>query len=151
LEAVDPTPYAIAVYEVNSQKTAPLEPEPETKPVEPTPPVEKAGLLNLFFHWTSGVKEKEADSPIYIPYNKLTEEEVLRKIIHHFNESQVNKNLPTRLALASTAEGLALDVYDCSDNIVCRLAYNAPLGSSSLTQIMDHLRKDDGVFINTRT
>jgi hypothetical protein len=151
LEPVDPIPYAIAVYEVNSPKTVPLEPEPETRSVEPTPAVEKAGLLNLFFHWTSRVKEKEPDPPIYIPYNKLTEEEVLRKIIHHFNESQINKNLPTRLVLANNSEGLALDVYDCSDNIVCRLVYNAPIGSSSLTQIMNHLRKEDGILVNTRT
>lgn len=151
IESVDPIPYGIAVYEVISKKTAPLDPEPETKSVKPTPPVEKAGLFNLIFHWTRGDEKKEKGHPVYVPSKQPPGEEVLRKIIHHFNENQVNKNQPNRLVLVSGSDGLALDVYDCSDQIVCQLAYNAPLGTNGLAKIMDHIRDDDGVFISTKT
>ena len=146
---IDPTPYGIAVYEVSRQRNTSLEPAPAEKTVRPTPPAEKPGFLNFLLPSPKWGKRRESGPHIYIPQDQLHEEEILRKIISHFNNQQTRRRRPVHLVLAENRGELALDIYDCSSGDLCKLVYDTPLERSTLPELQEKLRQETGVFVDT--
>jgi len=147
---INPTPFGVAIYEVGKQKLTTLEPEPAKKEVEPAKPIASTGIIGGLFlrpQWQS--QQQGPESPV-ISREQLPGERLVRSMISHFNEEQVNHDQPLHLVLTQNETGLALDIYDCSDNYACRTVYDTIIDQKDLPTLMENLRHESGFFVNTK-
>lgn len=138
---------AVNAYEIRDPKPNPPDPKPKRKEVMPPPPtygVRAVGSLILRQEWEkrkNRLREvKETRPPL--------EERSLRQMVSQVNEDMATNGLPLHLVLAKNKEGYSLDIYDCSDDELCRLAQEVPLDLNNLLTILDNLQHETGIIVN---
>ena len=145
----DRTPYVIAVHEIRNPTPGPGEPAPVPPELQPplpagrARPVGRAALRQAWARQQSGVYEEN------IPASIPAMERDLRHVLTRVNADLTANGLPLHLVIAKNEAGYAVDVYDCSDNEVCRLTHDVPLKFEDLTITLDNLQNETGIIINT--
>ena len=144
----DRTPYVLAVYETRNPNPGPGEPAPVSTEVQPAAPagmirpVAMAALRQIWTRQRPGVYEEN------IPSAVPALEKDLRRVLSRVNEDLAGSGLPLHLVIARRETGYAVDVYDCSDNEVCRLTYDVPLKREELTTVLENLQHETGIIID---
>ena len=145
----DRTPYVIAVHEIRNPTPGPGEPTPVPPELQPplpagrARPVGRAALRQAWARQQYGVYEEN------IPASIPAMERDLRHVLTRVNADLAANGLPLHLVIAKNETGYAVDVYDCSDNEVCRLTHDVPLKFEDLTITLDNLQNETGIIINT--
>lgn len=144
----DRTPYVLAVHEIRNPNPGPGEPAPVSTEIQPaapagmTRPVDMAALRQIWTRQRPGVYEEK------IPPTVPALEKDLRRVLSRVNEDLAVSGLPLHLVIARSETGYAVDVYDCSDNEVCRLTYDVPLKREELTTVLENLQHETGIIID---
>ncbi|MEW6519982.1 MAG: hypothetical protein AB1461_11260 [Thermodesulfobacteriota bacterium] len=145
----DRTPYVLAVHEIRNPNPPPGEPAPIPTEVRPPLPAGRArpvGRAALRQAWASyQARVLEENIPPAIP----PAERDLRHVLTRVNADLSANGLPLHLVFARHEGGYALNVYDCSDNELCRLTRDVPLKFEELTATLDNLQHETGIIINT--
>jgi uncharacterized protein YdhG (YjbR/CyaY superfamily) len=144
----DRTPYVLAVHEIRNPNPAPGEPvpiSPEVQPAAPaamTRPVARATLRQIWARQRLGVYEEK------IPSALPALEKDLRRVLNRVNADLTASGQPLHLVVARSERGYAVEVYDCSDNEICRLTYDVPLKPEELTTVLENLQYETGIIID---
>ena len=153
-----PIPYqnAFAVYEVRNPTPPPSDPAPIRKDIHPPLPIGRVRPVDplvLRQEWAKRKKNKHNDSDAreYTQSRPPLAEKSIRDLIAQTNEDLAASGVPIHLALVKNEEGFTLDVYDCSDNMVCTLSQEVPLDLNNLLTILDTLEHEDGIIVNIKT
>jgi len=143
----DRTPYVVAAYEIRNPNPAPGEPAPIPNEVRPplpagrARPVGRAALRQAWANYPARVNEEN------IPPAITAAERDLRHVLTQVNADLNANGLPLHLVFARNEAGYALNVYDCSDNELCRLTRDVPLKFEDAT--IANLLHETGIMINT--
>lgn len=148
---LDRNPIAVPVYEIRDQNPQPAEPKPRRKDVLPLPPIGRVRPVDRLVLRQEWERRKERGRRQEGEVRPPLEERAIREMIGRVNEDLAANGLPLRLVLARNAEGYSLDIYDCSDAEVCRLAQEVPLDLNELLTILDNLQHETGIIINIKT
>ena len=147
LENPDRTPYVVVAYEVSNPNPAPAEPAPiptEVRPPLPAARVRQVGRAALRQAWSNyRTRAYEENIPPAAP----VAERDLRHVLSQVNADMAANGLPLHLVFARNESGYALNVYDCSDNELCRLTRDVPLKFEDMT--ITNLQQETGIIINT--
>lgn len=143
----DRTPYVVAVYEVRNPTPAPGEPAPipnEVRPPLPADRVRQVGRATLRQAWAHyQARAYEGNIPPATPVGERN----LRQVLTQVNADMAANGLPLHLVFARNEVGYTLNVYDCSDNELCRLTRDVPLKFEDAT--ITNLLQETGIMINT--
>ena len=145
----DRAPYVLAAYEIRNPNPAPGEPAPIPNEVRPplpagrARPVGRAALRQAWANYPARVKEEN------IPPAITAAERDLRHVLTQVNADLSANGLPLHLVFARNEAGSTLNVYDCSNNEVCRLTRDVPLKFEDLSITLDNLQHETGIIINT--
>jgi len=147
LQNPDRTPYVVAVYEVGNPNPTPAEPAPIPNEVRPPLPADRArqvGRAALRQAWSNYQARAYEEN---IPPAAPVRERNLRHVLTQVNADMAANGLPLHLVFARNEAGYALNVYDCSDNELCRLTRDVPLKFEDAT--ITNLLHETGIMINT--
>ncbi len=116
------------------------------KSVRPCPPtgrgkLVRATLRQAWAHYQ--VRAYEGKIPPATPVG----EKNLRQVLTQVNADMAANGLPLHLVFARNEVGYTLNVYDCSDNELCRLTRDVPLKFEDAT--ITNLLQETGIMINT--
>ena len=148
---VDRNIIATPVYEIRDPKPGPAEPKPTRKDVLPALPIGRVRPVDPLVLRREWERKKEARQEAELLPRPPLAERSIREMVGRANEDLIANGLPLRLVLAKTKEGYILDIYDCSDDEVCRLSQEVPLDLSELLTILDNLQHETGIIINVMT
>lgn len=148
---LDRNPIAVGVYEIRDQTPAPPEPKPlRREVVRPVPlgRVRPVDRLVLRREWEKRKENQRREE--LLPRPPLAERSILQ-MVSQVNEDLAANGLPFRLVLANNNGEYSLDIYDCSDDTLCRLAQEVPLDLKELLTTLDNLQHETGIIINIKT
>ncbi len=153
-----PIPYAnaFAVYEVRNPTPPPREPAAIRKEVHPAVPVGRVRPVDplvLRQEWEKRKREKRQGSGQAVaaaPRPPLAEK-AIRDLVRQANETLAASGVPLHLVLSQSAEGFALDVYECLNDAMCEMTQEVPLDLNNLMTILDNLEHESGIIININT
>lgn len=148
---LDRNPIAVPVYEIRDQNPAPSAPKPRRREVLPSLPIGRVrpvDRLVLRQEWERRKEQGRREGALpRLPLAEIS----IRQMVSQANEDLAANGLPLRLVLAKSNEDYSLDIYDCSDDEVCRLAQEVPLDLNELLTILDNIQHETGMIINIRT
>lgn len=148
---LDRNPIAVPVYEVRDPTPAPSAPKPIRKDLSPSLPIGRVRPVDRLVLRQEWEKRKERGRrPTPSPRPSLTERS-LQQMVNQANEDLTANGLPLRLVLAKNDEGYSLDIYDCSDETLCRLAQEVPLDLNHLLTTLDNIQHETGIIVNIKT
>jgi len=153
-----PIPYqnAFAAYEVRNPAPPPADPKPIQKEVHPPVPIGRVRPVDplvLRQEWEKRKKNRHEETG----YQENTQsrpqlaEKSIRDLVRQTNEDLAASGVPLHLVLVKNQEGFILDVYDCSDNVVCQLSQEVPLDLNHLLTTLDNLEHEAGIIVNIKT
>lgn len=155
-----PIPYASAfvVYEVRNPTPPPGEPGPIRRDIHPAVPigrVRRVDPLVLRQEWEKRKRNRRHEGGH--PGGELAAsrpplaEKTIREIIRQANDDLAASGVPLHLVLARTAEGFALDVYECLDEAMCEMTQEIPLDFKDLWTVLDNIEHETGIIVNIKT
>ncbi len=142
---------AVPIYEIRDPKPLQADPKPRRKEILPAMPsgrVRPVDRLVLRQEWE---RRKERGQREEMPPRPPLAERSIRDMIQRANEDLAANGLPLHLVLAKNNDGYCLDIYDCSDEAVCRLSQEVHLDLNELLTILDNLQHETGIIINIKT
>lgn len=148
---LDRNPIAVPVYEIRDPKPAPPEPKPRKKEVSPPPPIGRVRPVDRLVLRREWERRREHARREEVQPRPLLAERSIREMVGRANEDLAANGLPLRLVLARNNEGYCLDIYDCSDDAVCRLSQEVHLDLNELLTILDNLQHETGLIVNINT
>ena len=78
-------------------------------------------------------------------------EKSIRLTLGQVNADMAAQGSPLHLVFARHEDGFALDVYDCSYNEACRLAYDVPIPLDSLPEVLGNLQHETGIIVDRKS
>lgn len=148
---LDRNPIAVPVYEIRDPTPAPSAPKPMRKDLSPSLPIGRVRPVDRLVLRQEWEKRKERGRrPEPSPRPSLTERSI-QQMVNQANEDLAANGLPLRLVLAKNDEGYSLDIYDCSDETLCRLAQEVPLDLNHLLTTLDNIQHETGIIVNIKT
>lgn len=147
---------AVAVYEVRNPAPPPTDPAPIRKDLLPPVPIGRVRPIDplvLRQEWEKRKKtsRKETGGLEEIQPRQPLAEKAIRDLVQQTNEDLAASGVPLHLVLTQNEEGLALDIYDCSDNVVCEVTQEVPLDLNNLLTTLDNLEHEAGIIVNIKT
>lgn len=147
---------AVAVYEVKNPTPPPPDPAPIRKDLHPPVPIGRVRPIDplvLRQEWEKRkiTKRKEAGQPVETGLRPPLAEKAIRDLVRQTNEDLAASGVPLHLVLTRNEEGFALDIYDCSDNVVCEVTQEVPLDLNNLLTTLDNLEHEAGIIVNIKT
>ncbi len=89
------------------------------------------------------------------PYLKEVEENLpdeaerdLLLLIHQVNDNLEKSHVPIHLGLVREKNGYALDIYDCTDGISCKLVKDETIHLEDLPDLLKNLQQEAGILID---
>lgn len=141
---------AVAVYEVRNPTPLPTDPAAIPREIHPAVPIGRAKPVDPLVLRQEWERRKRIKRTEIEPRPPL-EEKALRNMIRQANDDLAASGTPLHLVLTQTEEGLALDVYDCSDDALCEVAQEVPLDLNNLLTLLDSLEHESGIIVNIKT
>ena len=134
--------------ELKFPKTTAVDPfktETKVKDVDNVPPVEKIG--NFRRQWQKNQERKSNEKGKKL----LTEEEskTVRSMVDKVNKDLTSHNVLIHLVLTHDEDGFSLDVYDCTDNQVCKIVKDIIINVDDLPVLIRNLQQEAGLLIDT--
>ena len=134
--------------ELKFPKTTPVDPfktETKVKNIDNIPPVEKIG--NFRRQWKKNPERKSNEKGKKL----LTEEEskTVRSMVEQVNKDLTNHNVLIHLVLTQDDDGFSLDVYDCTDNYVCKVVKDIIINVNDLPVLIRNLQQEAGLLVDT--
>lgn len=147
----DRNPIAVSVYEIRDQRPAPPEPKSRRKEVLPPMPIGRVRPVDRLALKQEWEKRKDNLRREELLSGPPLEERAIREMISRANEDLIANGVPLHLVLAKNNEGYCLDIYDCSDEALCRLSREVQLDLHELLTILDNIQHETGIIININT
>jgi hypothetical protein len=144
----DRNPIAVSVYEIRDQRPAPPEPKSKRKEVLPPMPIGRVRPVDRLALKQEWEKRKDNFRREELRPGPPLEERAIREMISRANEDLIANGVPLHLVLARDNEGYCLNIYDCSDEKVCRLSQEVHLDLHELLTILDNIQHETGIIIN---
>lgn len=72
----------------------------------------------------------------------------LRRLVDRLNGELLRHNVPIHLVLMAAEEGLLLEVYDCTDQQVCRSIHDLEIRAAELPFLLGKLQKEAGLMVD---
>ena len=148
---LDRNPIAMAVYEIRDQKPAPPEPKPIRREVVRPVPIGRVRPVDRLVLKQEWERRKENRQHEEVQSRPPLAERSSRQMISQVNEDLAANGLPLRLVLVKNNEEYSLDIYDCSDDTVCRLSQEVHIDLKELLTTLDNLQHETGIIINIKT
>jgi len=147
---------AVAVYEVKNPTPPPTDPAPIRKDLHPPVPIGRVRPIDplvLRQEWEKRktTKRKEAGTPVETELRPPLAEKAIRDLVRQTNEDLAASGVPLHLVLTRNQEGFALDIYECSDKVVCEVTQEVPLDLNNLLTTLDNLEHEAGIIVNIKT
>lgn len=133
--------------ELKFPKTIPVDPfktEKKIKSVDNIPPVEKIGDFRR--RWQKNQERKSNEKG----KKHLTEQEskTVRTMVEQVNKDLTSHNVLIHLVLTHDDDGFSLDVYDCTDNHVCKIVKDIVINVEDLPVLIRNLQQEAGLLID---
>lgn len=148
---LDRNPIAVSVYEIRDPNPLPADPKPKKKEIRPPMPISRLRPVDRLALKQEWEKRKESGRHQELASSQPLQERSIRDMISRTNDNLVASGVPLHLVLAKNSEGFCLNIYDCSDDTLCRLSQEIPLDLNELLTILDNLQHETGIIINTNT
>lgn len=155
-----PIPYANAfvVYEVRNPTPPPDEPGAIRRDIHPAVPigrVRRVDPLVLRQEWEKRKRNRQPEgghpAAAVAASRPPLAEKAIREIIRQANDDLAASGVPLHLVLAQSAEGFALDVYECLDEAMCEMTQEIPLDFKNLWTVLDNIEHETGIIVNIKT
>ncbi len=75
-------------------------------------------------------------------------EKALRLLIQQVNTNLQKSQVPIHIGLVKEEKGYALDIYDCTDGISCKLVKDEPIHLQDLPDLLKNLQQEVGILID---
>ena len=76
-------------------------------------------------------------------------EKTLQILVDNVNENLQKHQVPIHIALVRIDNGYEIDIYDCSDNRVCRIIRENEVHFEDLSTLFHQLQEESGILIDT--
>ena len=76
-------------------------------------------------------------------------ERAVRLLIERANKDLKQHSIKVHLSLHSVENDYILDIYDCSDNLVCNVVADAIIPLKDIPMLIRHLQEEAGILIDT--
>ena len=78
-------------------------------------------------------------------------EKALRMMIEQLNQDLETQGIQIHLVLVPEAAGYSVDVYDCTEKILCRLVHGVRINVDKLSHLIRNLQEKAGILIDIIT
>ena len=133
--------------EVKFPKTIAVDPfktETKVKDVDNTPPVEKIG--NFRRNWQKNRERRSNEKGK--KYLTAEETKTVRTMVEKVNKDLADHKILIHLILTSDDDGFSLDVYDCTDNFVCKIVKDIVINLDDLPILIRNLQQEAGLIVD---
>lgn len=142
----------MAVYEVRDTKHAPavenvMPRRRDVKPVVPSPAGKAVDLLPLPGRRGSEGERRWHDRGKTGPAEV---EKTAKTLIRLINQQLEMLNIQIHLNLFKDEDGYSLDVHDCRDGKVCEKVAEEPIEIDELPDLLERLRQQGGILLDTK-
>jgi hypothetical protein len=134
------------IYEIKGPVST-IRPEPGD--AEQMPPVDVVRPVIRVRHYEGGRREQEGGKRRRSDFLYAFEEKGLRRLIEHVNADLERHKIPIHLVLLAAEEGFLLEVYDCTDQRVCRAVRDQEIGAAELPALLRKLQSEAGLLVDT--
>lgn len=83
-----------------------------------------------------------------VPLDQASVREICR-LVEQINQQLAKHGTKIHLVLVADDEGFAIDLYDCSDNNVCRVIHDISIGIGELPLLLSRLTQKVGIMVDT--
>lgn len=83
-----------------------------------------------------------------VPLDQPSQREVCR-LLAQINQQLERQGTLLHLVLVADDDGLAIDLYDCSDQQVCRVIHDISIGINDLPSLLARLTQKVGLMVDT--
>ena len=118
--------------------------EPKVKNVDNTPPVEKIG--NFRRNWQKNRERKNSEKEK--KYLTAEETKTVRTMVEQVNKDLADHKILIHLVLIGDDDGFSLDVYDCTDNFVCKIVKDIVINLDDLPILIRNLQQEAGLIVD---
>lgn len=141
----------MAVYEVRNLTPLPragvsIERE-DLRPVDGLAPIERIGRFVKEWARGKGQGYSRKEGALFPP----VEGKEVRNMVADANERLQQQGILVHLVLMQGEDGLYIEVYDCTDEISCRVIHDIEIDISDLPTLMRNLYQESGLLVDTRT
>ncbi len=77
-----------------------------------------------------------------------TVEKELRLLIQQVNNNLKKSNIHIHIGLVKEEKGYALDIYDCTDGISCKLVKDETIHLQDLPDLLNNLQQEAGILLD---
>ena len=128
--------------------TPPYRPEKQLKAIIP---VGQVGPVSRLRYLRRELRKRErAGSGKSTPASRRVEK-ALRMMIKQFNQDMETHGIQIYLVLVPEAAGYSIDVYDCTDKILCRLVREVYIDVDELPDMILNLQEKAGILVDIIT
>lgn len=135
-------------------KFPPILPVPPYRPdrqLEAIIPVGQVGPVARLRYLRRELRKKErAGSGKSIPASPRVEK-AFRMLIEQLNQDMETQGIQIYLVLVPETAGYSIDVYDCTDKMLCRLVREVYIGVKELPDMIRNLQEKAGILVDIIT
>ncbi|MCK5227149.1 MAG: flagellar protein FlaG [Desulfobulbaceae bacterium] len=136
------------VYEIKNPAPLPGEPASFPRKIEPVNgslPVARIRHIKRKWERKKGGKHKESENKRKMP----KAEQAVRMLIESANQDLEQHGVKIHLTLHQQGEEYVLDIFDCSNNIVCNVIGDIVMPLEGLPTLIRKLQEEAGILIDT--
>ncbi len=139
----------VVVYEIkNPTPPRPAKLVPEEKVLHPIIAASAIARVKRFKKEVGrklGGEKRDRDQRLLTSANYRT----LREMVEHVNSNLEKNGILVHLVLSKDADGLAVDVYDCTSNQVCEIVSDIVIALDDLPLLIRKLQQETGFVVDT--
>lgn len=140
----------MVVFEIRDQKPLPAEPKPIPRQVAPTTASGRIAPIDRLLRRREWEREKESGRRQASPHLEALAERSIQQLVGQINDHLASRGITLRLVLVKNGEEYGLDIYDLTEENVCRAVADVRLEIRELPALLRHLQAETGILVDTR-
>lgn len=138
----------MVVYEVKNPQPAPVYTgKPDERKAEPVDALSPPARIGRFRKVWRRYRQRATSRRKKVLLSPAAERDV-RSLIDTVNSHLDRNNIQIHLVLMQDEKGYALDVYDCTDNQVCRIVRDIVIDLDELPVLLGNLQEETGLLVD---
>ena len=139
----------MVVYEIKKPTASPVQqPAPKRPDLTPVEKVAAATPVDRLLRRWRRPKERPREERRRAVLSQTDTSDV-RAMIARVNNDFHRHEVPVRLVLIQEEDGFVIDVYDCHDDVACRIIGDLIIDLEDLPILLRNLERESGILLDT--
>ena len=139
----------MVVYEIKKPTPIPAKrATPIRKDLSPVEKVVAATPVDMLLNRWRRTTERQGEERRKSPLTPAAKNDV-RSLIAKTNADFHRQGVPIRLVLSKEEDGYLIEVYDCRDDVACRIVADLVIDLEELSVLLRNLDRESGILVDT--